>query len=660
MSLLVLGLYGLPYVLQAGVLHSLLLVNDWAAALAAVTLIMSVVAYLWAPHRAIVPSAFVIYLFLVATTAALIVTTAGASSAFLALWMVVAVFASIFGAWGTVSLLLLVIFGIGYYYLHQTPIGNLVTLGIAGIAPLVGSLIIFHTKPKKEGVGDRAYHELANELSQVSNKSEVVIKAIDDGVIALNSKGVIELINPAAQRIVGWGKGDALGLDYKSVLKLRDNHDQLIDEASNPIANTIATNNEVHTDTLTLITEGGRKILLALMVSPLGQPGEGVIVVFRDITKERREEHEQAEFISTASHEMRTPVASIEGYLGLALNPNTATIDEKAREFIEKAHESAQHLGRLFQDLLDVSKADDGRLNNHPGVIDVTSFVGDVADGLRQKAADKGLRMLYKPQPEGESDDKLAERRLSPVYYANVDPDHLREVVSNLIENAIKYTPQGDVIIDVGGSEERVKISIKDSGIGIPTEDIPHLFQKFYRVDNTATREIGGTGLGLYLCRRLTEVMGGHIAVESEFKKGSTFTIDVPRLSRDAALRLLEQAANSSDETTTQIIPDRNGALPIDAAATSPVSFERPPLAHAITPPTPTPAATPAPASAPPLQQPLLPQPSTPSAPLQGPQPPQAAPTLQTIEQNPAIYTTPRPSRGISIPVRNQNNQNQT
>src|SRR5690606_7866046 len=142
--------------------------------------------------------------------------------------------------------------------------------------------------------------------------------------------------------------------------------------------------------------------------SPVGQPGSGVIVVFRDITKEKAEEREQAEFISTASHEMRTPVASIEGYLGLALNPATAQIDDKARMYLTKAHEVAQHLGRLFQDLLDITKAEDGRLSNNPRAVEVVTFVKDVVEGLRPQAEAKGLILVYKPIPDEETDDKSA------------------------------------------------------------------------------------------------------------------------------------------------------------------------------------------------------------------------------------------------------------
>ena len=133
-------------------------------------------------------------------------------------------------------------------------------------------------------------------------------------------------------------------------------------------------NKPTHSDKLFLITSSEKRILVSIVSSPVGKDGEGIIVVFRDITREKAEERQQAEFISTASHEMRTPVASIEGYLGLALNPATAHIDEKARDFITKAHKSARHLGKLFQDLLDISKAEDGRLKNEPKVIDVNEF----------------------------------------------------------------------------------------------------------------------------------------------------------------------------------------------------------------------------------------------------------------------------------------------
>jgi len=324
---------------------------------------------------------------------------------------------------------------------------------IAGIVPLVASFIIWHSKSTKDTEHEKAYSQLATELSHEASKSETVISAINDGVISIDKQGVIQLINPAAQQMLGWGQKDAMGLSYKSVVKLNDRADKPVQPNNDPVEKVLTTNQEVHSEDFSVQTEAGKKVLLSLIVSPIGRPSTGAIMVLRDMTKEKSEEREQAEFISTASHEMRTPVASIEGYLGLALNPATAQIDDKARDYIQKAQDAAKHLGRLFQDLLDVSKAEDGRLSNKPGVVDMVEFVGDVAEGLRPKAIEKGLRFMYKPRPDGQAENS---RVVAPVYYTHVDPDHLREVVANLIENAIKYTPEGDVIIDVGGDESHV------------------------------------------------------------------------------------------------------------------------------------------------------------------------------------------------------------
>lgn len=377
-----------------------------------------------------------------------------------------------------------------------------------------------------------AYHALAQELSQVANKSEIVINAIGDGVIATDSKGTIQLINPAAQTIIGWGKQDAQNLDYRSVVKLSDDKGTDIAPDAGPVQQVLQGGAPVTRNDLLLTTNSGKKINISLLVSPVGNFGNGAIIVFRDITGEVSENKQRAEFISTASHEMRTPVAAIEGYLGLALNPATAQIDDKARAYLTKAHESAQHLGRLFQDLLDASKAEDGRLKNDPKIVELVGFVRESANVLSSKAQEKGLSLVFQPDVTENASNSIA-----PIYYVEVDSDHLRETMSNLIENAIKYTKEGTVTVNVTGDETHVTVSIADTGIGIAQEDIPHLFQKFYRIDNSDTREIGGTGLGLYLCRRLVESMNGRLWVESETGKGSTFYVELDRISADEVER---------------------------------------------------------------------------------------------------------------------------
>ncbi len=586
-AVIILALYFWAYFANVRSIGPALLVSDIAAGLAGASFLISFISYLWAPKKYIGLGVALAYVLLCATTATLILSTGGVSSPFIALWMLVAVFAGVFGWY---ALLPLFVATLGYMlWLNFDGVltrETIVSIVLAGELPLVASFLIWHTKAKAEGEEtgqtDKAYKELAAEYSQVSGKSDAIITAIADGVVALNSKGTIQFINPAAEQIVGWTKQDAMSLDYKSVLKLVDKKDAELTPANDPISQALVTNKETSSNDLSLFTKTGKKLLVSVTASPAGQPGEGVILVFRDITKEKAEEREQAEFISTASHEMRTPVASIEGYLGLALNPNTAQIDDKAREYINKAHESAQHLGRLFQDLLDVTKAEDGRLASNPKVLDVVSFTHDIVEGLRPQADKKQLRLVYKPMPDSKDDATLGERRLNPVYYANVDNDHLREVLSNLVENGIKYTPKGDVTVDIGGDAEHVLISVADSGIGIPKEDMAHLFQKFYRVDNSATREIGGTGLGLYLSRRLVEGMNGRIWVESEYQRGSTFFVEIPRVSHEEATRLIEAASITQEQAAPQIIPDPTYTPISEPASEQPASL--PPQA------TPTPA----------------------------------------------------------------------
>ena len=389
---------------------------------------------------------------------------------------------------------------------------------------------------------------------------KAILDAVDDGVLAVDSKGNILTINPAAEQITGWNGSDAVGLIFDSVLKITNNEGGEMIEISNPVNRVLKTGENFTTRDLFIKTQSGKIIPIFLAVNSIDGQNSGVVVVFRDISKELKDNREQAEFISTASHEMRTPVASIEGYIGLALNPATATIDARAKSYLQKAHENTKHLGQLFQDLLDITKAEDGRLKNEPVVLDAIEFSRNIWEGLKPKAEAKGLSYTFEPD-----NHKTGEKTLTPVFFIHADRNHLHEILNNLFENAIKYTPSGMVSVNVAGDNNNVQISVKDSGIGIPAEDIPHLFQKFYRVDNSETREINGTGLGLFLSRKLTESIGGFLDVESEYKKGSTFTVKLPRITRENAekLKAIEDAKKAEEH---QKIEQKNNQREIDEA----------------------------------------------------------------------------------------------
>lgn len=384
---------------------------------------------------------------------------------------------------------------------------------------------------------------LSKLLEQEQFKANVMLESISDGVMVINTKGTVQVLNESAATMLGWTKDEALKLDYRSLLGTVDDSTQPSNKnnAAEIIKNCLASKKAAQGVVL-LQTKNNRQVFVDIVASPIletpglkstGEEAEtskqlvGIIAVLRDVDEQKRQEQQRSDFISTASHEMRTPVASIQGFIELALNPKVTTIDEKAKGYLEKAHEATKHLGELFQDLLTVSKSDDGRLTNHPQVIEIGELLKELVEANKMAAENKQLKVVFEG---GDSADKS----ISPLMYAHVDPERLREVVINLFDNAIKYTSTGMITVGASLKEQSIVIRVSDTGMGIAEEDIPHLFQKFYRTDNTATREIGGTGLGLYICRQIIEMMGGKIWVESTVGAGSTFYVEIPRVDPSA------------------------------------------------------------------------------------------------------------------------------
>lgn len=560
LSVAIISLYAVPLFTTIAPV-GLFGVSMWVAAAAGATALTSLVLYILTPKEPHFGPALIVYFLFMITTGLLIVQTGGTSSPFIALWMLVSFFGGVFAIWGVLPIIIACgVFIAAQYLGGNLGAGVIALVAFASIVPAVIGIFVWRDHPDDEATKDAK--SLASRLSEVANKSEIVINAIGDGVIAVDGQGVIQLINPAAQESLGWGKQDALMLNYKTVLKMVDPNGHELEPSTDPVSQVLNTNQEVRSNSMTVVTKTGKKMTAALVVSPVGEAGNGAIAVFRDVTKEKAEEREQAEFISTASHEMRTPVASIEGYLGLAINPQTATVDARGRDYIQKAHEAAQHLGRLFQDLLDVSKSEDGRMTNVPRVVDMSVFTQTIVEGLTQKAKDKGLNLIFKPL------ELTGQKKIAPVYFVNQDNDHIREVLDNLIENGIKYTPKGDVTVDINGTDDKVIVTVKDTGLGIPAEDVSHLFQKFYRVDNVDRQSIGGTGLGLYLSRRLAEAMQGRLWVESMYGQGSTFFFELPRISSQEAEQLKVQQAQQMQAAAAAPTPAPVAPIPVTSVGT--------------------------------------------------------------------------------------------
>jgi PAS domain S-box-containing protein len=405
------------------------------------------------------------------------------------------------------------------------------------------------------------FKQLAGMLSTNEEQSAILIQSIADGVVVTSNNGLITLMNQAAGNMTGWTIDDAIGVDVKSVVKVAKENGNEIDDEEYPFT-AVLTHKAFINQALQITSREGKKQIVSLVISPVVTPsGEvnGAVAVLRDISEQRAAEQQRAEFISTASHEMRTPVAAIEGYLALALNDKVSTVDTRARGFLEKAHSSTQHLGQLFQDLLTSAKAEDGRLSSHPQVIEMGAYLQQLSEDLRFGAQKKGLASEFvvgageaidATNHDSDTNSVAASslKVVKPLYYVYADPDRMREVITNVFDNACKYTDTGKVSIGLTGNNQVVQFYIRDTGPGIPADDIPHLFQKFYRVDNSATRTVGGTGLGLFICRKIVELYQGRIWVESALGKGSTFFINLPRLTAQRASQLQSQASMAALE----------------------------------------------------------------------------------------------------------------
>jgi len=262
----------------------------------------------------------------------------------------------------------------------------------------------------------------------------------------------------------------------------------------------------------------------------------GTVYAFRDMTDVRQLEELKASFIATASHELRTPLAAVYGAAQTLLRHDFA-LDEGGRDrFVSLIADESERLGRIVNEILLASQLDAGRLDLQAEPFAASELVDRVVEATRAYAP-PGVHV------EGRVPDDL------PLVEA--DRDKVRQVLVNLVENAIKYSPDGGrVELGVEAHEENVLFHVRDEGLGIPAEEQSRVFEKFYRVDPHMTRGVGGTGLGLYICNELVSRMGGHIWLESKAGEGSTFLFELPAAAPIAAPRPAELGPRSENVST--------------------------------------------------------------------------------------------------------------
>ena len=256
----------------------------------------------------------------------------------------------------------------------------------------------------------------------------------------------------------------------------------------------------------------GRELWLSLCGVDVA---DATVYSFQDRTDEQTLDKLRDDFVATASHELRTPLAAIYG-AAKTLRREDGLDDEGAERLMAIISSESERLARVIDDILLASHLDSGRLKFASTPVDVRALVTDVVESM-QVHLQSGVTLQLDAPPNG-------------LPAVSVDAIKLRRVLQNLVDNAIKYSPEGGPVVvrvEVGGNG-RVRLQVNDEGLGIPRAEQERIFEKFYRADPQLARGVGGTGLGLYICRELVQRMGGAIEVESEPGKGSTFTVDLP------------------------------------------------------------------------------------------------------------------------------------
>lgn len=340
-----------------------------------------------------------------------------------------------------------------------------------------------------------------------------LINSLSDGFLAIDLNGVIEMYNSVALSLLDTNQ--LLGKNLYQVLHLVDSDNKAVD-----LLEQIKTRQKpIVSRDYQLKLSADISIDLFISMSPLklsfgSQASGGYVVLLRDITREKTLEKERDEFISVASHELRTPVTIAEGSISNAvLIADKSHLPESIKHSLKSAHEQLVFLQSLINDLAMLSRADRGKLAVIVEEVNLSDLINTLMHDYQPQAAKKGLEI------------KVQLSSTAPIYSAKL---YIREILQNFITNAIKYTEKGAITIASAPTEDGVTISVSDSGIGIDKNEQAKLFTKFYRSEDFRVRQISGTGLGLYISIKLAKLIGGSISMHSQLNQGSTFSLNLP------------------------------------------------------------------------------------------------------------------------------------
>ena len=344
-------------------------------------------------------------------------------------------------------------------------------------------------------------------LEQESKRLNSILSYMTDGVLATNRRGKITMINDMAKKQLGVQKEEVLNKSILELLKIEDEYE--LRDLITQVPELIIDSQDANGEYLSL------RVRFALVRRESGFIS-GLVAVLHDTTEQEKEERERRLFVSNVSHELRTPLTSVKSYLE-ALDEG-ALSEPVAPDFIKVSLDETNRMMRMVTDLLHLSRIDNATSHLDVELINFTAFITFILNRFDQ----------IRGQDEEKKYELVRDYPITSVWI-EIDTDKMTQVIDNILNNAIKYSPDGgEITVTMKTTDDQMILSISDQGLGIPKQDLPRIFDRFYRVDRARSRAQGGTGLGLAIAKEIIKQHDGFIWAKSEYGKGSTFTIVLP------------------------------------------------------------------------------------------------------------------------------------
>ena len=361
--------------------------------------------------------------------------------------------------------------------------------------------------------------EAKEEIGQEKNRLETILRSIGEGVYVVDADNKIVLFNRQAESLLVHKEADVLGVLAGEIFKIYNEKGELqAKNGQSPVDEIWRSGRADMVRGMELARQDGTRFPVIMSIAPILRRGDvaGGIVAFRDVTLEKEIDTMKSEFVSVASHQLRTPLSAIKWFLEMLIAGDAGAINENQKEFLDRAYESNERMIKLVNDLLNVSRMESGKIKFEPKPTQLGDIFQSVITELTPLTRARNISIQ----------SAFADAKLPEVF---VDPDKMRQVIMNLVSNAIKYTSgRGKIELFYERHPNELVFNIKDNGIGIPKDQQYKVFNKFFRADNVMKIQTEGSGLGLYIAKVMIESSGGRMWFSSQENKGTTFSFSLP------------------------------------------------------------------------------------------------------------------------------------